>query len=131
MTQRTDQVASVIQRAVQEILSRGLNDPRVRGLMSVTKVEVSPDLAEAWISVSVLSQQHARRTLQGLEHASRYIRGKVSRAVRLRRVPHLMFRIDESIKQEAQLYAAIARARQTDDNQPGREETPTTEELDS
>ncbi|MHC4446778.1 MAG: 30S ribosome-binding factor RbfA [Planctomycetota bacterium] len=131
MTQRTDQVASVIQRAVQEILSRGLNDPRVRGLLSVTKVEVSDDLAQAWISVSVLPQEHARRTLQGLEHASHYIQGKVGRAVRLRRTPHLMFRLDESIKREAQVYAAIARARRTDESQPGRAEAPTTEELDS
>ena len=53
MSQRTDQVASTLKRATQEVLSRGLADPRVQGLLTVTRVDVSADLANATLYCTV------------------------------------------------------------------------------
>jgi ribosome-binding factor A len=110
MSVRTDQVASVLRKAVQESITRGLQDPRVRGLVSVTNVEVAPDLADAVVYVSVLPAEHGRLTLHGLRSAAGRIQADVNRAVRMRRVPRLSFRLDESMKKEAAVAAAIRRA---------------------
>lgn len=114
MTLHHQQVTSVIQRAVQAIISRGLNDPRVRGMISITQVRLSPDFAQATIFVSILPQEHESLTLHGLIHASSHIRYQLSRAVSLRRVPRIEFRLDKSIKKQNQVLSAITRARQSD-----------------
>lgn len=107
MSRRTDQVASLIRRAVQARLSRGLNDPRVRGLISVTQVTVAPDLSEAVILVSVMPGKHAQLTLRGLKSAAAHLRGELGRTARLRHQPRLIFKLDDSLKQAAEAMAAI------------------------
>jgi ribosome-binding factor A len=111
MTHRPDQVASLIQRAVQTALSRGLNDPRIRGLVSVTRVRVDDALSQAAIYVSVLPAEHADLSLKGLEHAASRIRKQIGKAIQLRRMPRLSFHLDESIKKQAEFDAALAEGR--------------------
>ena len=110
MSIHCQQVASVLRRAVQEVLSRGLNDPRVRGLISVTNVRVSEDLADATVSVSIMPAADAELTVRGLRHAARHIRTQVGRRVKLRRTPHLTFKLDETLKREAKVIAAVNEA---------------------
>ena len=107
MTVRTEQIASTIREAVQQELARGLNDPRVRGLISITKVKVAPDVSEAIIHVSVLPEEKAALTLRGLESASGRLRASLYDRMRIRKAPRLVFRIDESLKKQAKLDAAI------------------------
>jgi ribosome-binding factor A len=111
MTHRPDQVASLIQRAVQMALSRGLNDPRIRGLVSVTRVRVDDALSHAAIYISVLPTKHAALSLKGLEHAASRIRKQIGKAVKLRRMPRLSFHLDETLKKQAEFDAALAEAR--------------------
>jgi len=111
MTVRIEQIASTLRRAVQERITRGLNDPRIRGLVSITSVEVAPDLSEAYIGVSVLPSEHAALTLRGLESAAGRLRGEIGRAIRLRVMPRLLFRLDDSLKKMAALDAAIRSGR--------------------
>ena len=107
MTQRTEQVAAAIRRALQEALSRGLNDPRVRGLVSVVKVTVTDDLAEAVAHISVLPAANGPLTLKGLAHAAGHLQGRLARAANLRRVPRLRFALDESMRRAAELDVAL------------------------
>lgn len=107
MSQRTHQIASVIQTAVQRVITRGLNDPRVRGLISVTKVEVSPDLGEARVFVSILPAEHSELTMYGLRSAAGHIQAEIAKEVAARRLPRLSFRLDESLKRQAALDQAI------------------------
>jgi ribosome-binding factor A len=107
MTVRTEQIASSIRAAVQQSIARGLNDPRIRGLISVTKVKVAPDLSEAVVYVSVLPEDRAGLTLQGLESAAGRLRGTLYEQMRIRKAPRLLFRIDDSLKKQAKLDAAI------------------------
>ncbi len=114
MSTRTDKIASVIHHAVQEVITRGLNDPRVRGLISVTKVEVAPDLADAQIHVSILPAERSDLTMRGLHDATGHIQREIGPAVSARRLPRLHFRLDESLKKQAMLDAAIASSRESD-----------------
>lgn len=111
MSHRSDQVASLIKRAVQAQLDRGLHDPRVRGLISVTSVGLDDALSDAVVSVSVMPQEHAELTMHGLRHAAPRVRAQIARTVRLRRLPRVTFRLDESIKKQALFDAALAEER--------------------
>jgi ribosome-binding factor A len=104
------QVAGEIRRAVQAEIGRGLNDPRVQGLVSVTEVEVLPDFSEARVKVSVLPEQKAPLTLSGLRAAAGFLRRRVMDDTRIGRVPRLVFEVDERFKRETALDAAIRAA---------------------
>lgn len=104
------QVESTLKRAVATVLAHKLSDPRITGLISVTRISVSPDLHDAYVYVSVLPAEQERTTLYGLRHATRYIHSLVCKEVELKTVPHLEFRIDSSLKREADVFDAIRRA---------------------
>ncbi len=115
MTKHTEQISSVIHSTVKAVISRGLNDPRIRGLVSVTSVQVSSDLAEALIGVSVMPADRSELTLHGLSHAASHLRGQVARQAGLRRMPKLIFRLDSSLKREAEVLQAIDEGRRRDE----------------
>jgi ribosome-binding factor A len=107
---RSPQIAALIVRVLQERLARGLNDPRIQGMISILAAELSPDQAEARIRVSVLPADRGRLAVSGLRSAARHLEGIVRKATRLRRVPRLVFELDESLKREAALAMALATA---------------------
>ena len=123
MSRRTDQIASLIRRAVQSRLSRGLNDPRVRGMISVTRVTVAADLSEAVIVVSVMPAKHAQLTLRGLQSAATHLRGELGRTARLRHQPRLTFRLDDSMRHAAEAMAAIMQVSGTERPSPDQTQT--------
>ena len=71
MTQRTEQVAATLKKAIQDVIVRGLSDPRAKGLITVTRVEVSPDLADATVFCSVVPHDQEEISLHGLQSASK------------------------------------------------------------
>lgn len=107
MSIRQRQVESVLKRAISEVLGRRLADPRIRGMVSITHIEVRPDLREAVVYVSVLPQEYSRRTLHGLTDASGRIYQLIRKSITARTMPHLRFELDESIKKEAAVFDAI------------------------
>ena len=114
MSQSNDQMASALKRAIQQVLVRGLNDPRVRGLVSVTTVTVSEDLADATVFISVLPEEHADLTIHGLRHATAHIRTSIGKIIRVRRMPRIAFKLDHSLKRESEIIATINRVREED-----------------
>lgn len=110
MSRRADQIASAIHRAVQAVIDRGLQDPRVSGMITVTGVQVAPDLKAATISVSVFPADRQELSMHGLRSAAPRIRHDISDAIGLRSTPDLTFRLDESLKKQASVLEAIARA---------------------
>lgn len=111
MSHKTEQVAAALHRAVAETLSRGLNDPRMDGsLVGVTHVDVSPDLRNARVYVSVLPDNHRRRVLAALKHATRYVQTESQKRLATRLMPHLEFRFDEKLKKQHAVLEAISEA---------------------
>lgn len=96
---RSDRVAQELKKEVAVILQREVKDPRI-GMVTVSDVEVSRDLAYAKIFVTFLfdnDQEAINQGIKGLEKASPYIRSLVGKAMRLRIVPELRFIYDESL----------------------------------
>ena len=96
---RSDRVAQELKKEVAVILQREVKDPRI-GMVTVSDVEVSRDLAYAKIFVTFLfdyDQEAIVQEMKGLEKASPYIRSLVGKVMRLRIVPELRFIYDESL----------------------------------
>jgi ribosome-binding factor A len=107
---RAAQVASLLQRIVQGEIQRGIADPRVRGLVTVLGVDLSQDLEDATVRVSVLPGELGPLAVQGLSHAAAHFRRAVREGARLRHVPRLRFELDESLTRAAALDAAVRAA---------------------
>ena len=122
MTHRIEQVESTLRKALAQVLQRRISDPRIRGLVSITDVDVSPDMKQAKVFVSVLPETYAKRTLAGLRAADRHIGAEVKKLVALRLVPHLRFELDESLKQAEQIYQAIDEAKAREDEHAAEHE---------
>ncbi|MEE2907176.1 MAG: 30S ribosome-binding factor RbfA [Planctomycetota bacterium] len=109
------QIESVLRRSVQDVLARGLSDPRIRGVVTVTRVEVSPDGRQGTVWCSVMPAEKAALVEQGLKHAAGRIHRELKQTLEMRRVPRLRYKIDESLKREAEVLAAIQEARRRDE----------------
>ncbi|MDK2563310.1 30S ribosome-binding factor RbfA [Romboutsia sedimentorum] len=94
---RTKRIAEEIRKVVSTMLISGIKDPRITSMVSVTDVEVTNDLSYAYVYVSILGGDE-ESTLKGLRNAVSYIRREVSRNVKLRHTPQIIFKIDDSIK---------------------------------
>ena len=102
MRRVNESVRAVIAEAVGE-----LKDPRI-GLVTVTGVEVTPDLREATVYVSVLGGERRRRaTLAGLESAHGVLQARINRELSLRRTPQLAFAYDPSVERGVRMTKLI------------------------
>ena len=122
MTHRIEQIESTLRKALAQVLQRRISDPRIRGMVSITDVDVSPDMKQAKVAVSVLPEEYAKRTLAGLRAADRHIQSEVKKLVALRVVPHLRFQLDASLKKAEAIYEAIDEAAQREAEHGGSEQ---------
>ena len=110
MSHRQQQLESTLQRAISQVIAQRLSDPRIAGLVSITRVQVSPDRHNAYVYVSVLPEEHEKLTMHGLQSATGRIQTLLRKAVAVRTLPALEFRLDKSIKKEAAAQHAIHQA---------------------
>lgn len=112
MRRRSLQIASNIQRELQNRLARGLADPRIKGLITVTKVELSDDLKHAKAYISVMPDEHANLTMHGLTSATRKLRKEVMDRIHIKEMPTLKFVYDEGHKAQMEVMALLEKDRQ-------------------
>jgi ribosome-binding factor A len=105
MTRRTERVSELLREEIATIVREELKDPRLgRGLVSITEVNVSPDLRNATVFVSHLGEESERPgVLTALQHASHFLQNELLKRLDIRRVPELRFRLDPSIERGARL----------------------------
>lgn len=127
MTHRIEQAESTLHKALAQVLQRKISDPRIRGLVSITGIDISSDMKTAKVSVSVLPAEYEKRTLAGLQSADRHIQAEVKKLVALRIVPHLRFILDGSIKKADAVYDALAEAEADAELQPPDDGQPPTD----
>jgi len=106
---RKKQIESLLLRAMQERLARGLADPRIRGLITVTRVEAANDMKRAKVFVTVMPSEHAELTLHGLRAANKKIRRDVADKVHLKDMPALDIVYDEGLKQQMEVMSLLTR----------------------
>lgn len=109
MNRKKELMASEIHRALQEVLARGLSDPRVRGLVTVTRVELTEDRREATAYVSVMPAEHAALTMHGLRAATNHLRRQTKERVRSRFFPTLAIELDQGLIAQAEVMMALRR----------------------
>ena len=113
MSRRTEKLADLLQSALAELIQRRLKDPALEGsLVSLTHVEVAPDLATARVHVSVLgmgdggdvdARLREQGVLAALGRAESLLHRELARELHLRRVPRLRFFADHSIGEGSRL----------------------------
>lgn len=93
---RANRVAEQIKKEIGEILNRKLKDPRI-GFVTITDVEVTGDLQQAKVFISVLgSEEEKQETLVGLAKATGFIRSEIGQRIKLRITPEITFEFDEA-----------------------------------
>lgn len=94
---RVRKLQEFIKQEFSQMLMRGLKDPRI-GFVTVTEVEVTGDLRQATIYVSLFGNDEAKKeSLQALRHASGHIRSELGKTLHLRHTPEIFFKQDTSL----------------------------------
>ena len=91
-----------IKRELAQLIPN-LKDPRVRGLISITRVDTTPDLRYCKVYVSALDKGDGKDMVKGLKSASGYIRRELGQRLRLRHVPEMHFKATDSIEYSANI----------------------------
>lgn len=109
MSRRTDRVNDLIREELSKLIREELNDPRLHGLLTITKVDVSPDLRQARAHISVLGSDEDRAsTMEALQSARAFLRHELGKRITMRSTPNLRFVSDTSME-EAQVLTDLMR----------------------
>jgi len=92
---RQKKIAEFIHKEISNLIQFQIKDPRI-GFITVTDVEINPDLSNAKIYVSIFSEDEAE-VLAGLRSAAPYLRRELGRNMYIRHIPSLEFHIDHSL----------------------------------
>ena len=112
MSERVRKVESQLKEIIGEEVA-SLSDPRIKGLVTVTGVKVSPDLAQATVFYSVLSGEDREGAREGLNRAAGRIQFQVGTQTRLKRTPRLRFEPDPVVENVGKIEAALRNLRET------------------
>ncbi|HEY7465259.1 MAG TPA: 30S ribosome-binding factor RbfA [Dehalococcoidia bacterium] len=119
MSRRTERVNELIRHELSELILHELRDPRLEGLISITRVEVSPDLYNARVHVSVMSETaNQADAIRALNAAAGFLHKELVHRLEMRRVPFLTFQLDKSIEEGA---AVLAQIEEVLHEEPGKE----------
>lgn len=108
-------IGSTLQQELMSIIMRELNDPRIAGLPSITRVKVSEDLSNADIYVTIMGTPGKQTAaLNALKHSAGMMRQKLQKTLPMRTIPYLKFHIDEQLKKEIDVLKLIDQANEED-----------------
>ncbi len=111
MKRRAQQVGATIRRELQQRLARGFNDPRIRGMVTVTRVEMTDDLKRVKAFITVMPEERANVTMHGLRAALPRIRRDVMDRIRIKEAPTLEFEYDEGARAQRVISELLAKDR--------------------
>ncbi len=139
MSVRNQKIEARIMRLAAEAFARGTADPRLTGLISVTRVQITPDHRDAKVFVSVMSARPDQTIQQGLNSAQKRLQSFVARGLTMKFAPRLTFHLDNSLKKQAQVLATIATVQESvpnpavpqDQNAPSPANPPSSESTES
>ena len=104
---RQGRIDEEFRKELSQIISFELKEPSVTGMVSVTKVKVTPDLKFAKVSVSILNSKNIKGTMDGLKKSAGYLRSELAKRINLRNTPELVFELDESLEYGARIDSII------------------------
>lgn len=108
MSRRSERLSQLLRREIASLLQHQVNDPRLSGLLSITRVEISPDLRHAAVFISILDEEERKQeVMEALTTASGFIRHELAAKLDLRRVPQIVFYRDDSLEKGARVLAIL------------------------
>jgi len=116
---RAERVSALIKEEISRLILRSLKDPRI-GFVTVTRVRVSDDLRQARIYVSPAQggKSHRSEALIGLKSAAGFLRGELTRRLRLRYAPALLFFLDDSLEEDLHLAELLRQIKADGETEP-------------
>ena len=103
MTERTKRIDELLRQEIGAIIAREIADPRI-GFVTITDVETTPDLRHAKVWVSVIGSEDERKAaLTSLTHAMPFIRHQLGSRLRIRRIPELHVRPDDTLERGSRI----------------------------
>lgn len=109
-SRRQKQISNLIQREVGDLLEKKASDPRL-DFVTITAVEVSPNLRQAHIYVSTLENQ--QEAMEGFDHAASFLRRELASRLALRYVPELIFHVDTSLQRGERIFQLLEEIEET------------------
>ena len=103
---RPQRVADLIQRELSDLIRREVRDPRV-GMITLTSVDVSPDLSHAKVFFTLLQKEKVEETTQALQRAAGFLRSQLAHRMKMYTTPELRFVYDESVERGDRLSRLI------------------------
>ena len=103
---RPRKVADLVQKELSDLLRREVRDPGI-GMLTITSVDVSPDLSHAKVFFTLLEKDKQQDTVRALQRAAGYLRSQLAHRIKLYTTPELRFVYDESIERGVQLSQLI------------------------
>ena len=100
---RLNRIDEELKKELSQIISYELKNPEATGMISVTKVKITPDLKYAKVYVSILNSKNVKATLAGLKKSSGFLRSELAKRINLRNTPELVFELDESLEYGAKI----------------------------
>jgi len=117
---RLEKVNEELKREISEIVQYKLKDPRL-GFITITKVEVTPDLRIAKVYYSVLgSVQEEAKAQQGLESSAGFVRKLIGDTIKMRYTPELIFKIDKSAEYSVNIFKRLEEIKNEPKKSPRR-----------
>ncbi len=108
MSTKSDKIAGLIQRNISEIIQFDVKDPKI-GFITITDCQVTSDLSYAKIFVSFLGQNARKEAgMKSLERSKGYIRSELSKKLSIRKVPELIFVLDDALERGNKIEKIIA-----------------------
>ena len=121
-------LGSTIQRELAQIILHDLDDPRVTGFPSITRVEVSSDLSIADVFVTIMGTPGAQTAaLNALKHSAGMMRTRLTKALTLRVAPFIKFHIDEQLRKELDVLSLLEKVKKEDAERQARQQPENTE----
>ncbi len=113
-SRRLQRLNVLFQQELANLIAFHLRDPRLAELVSITRADVSADLRNANVYVSVLGDAQAKAsTMTALQAAAPFLRRQLSERLTIRRIPSLHFRLDESIEEAAHILELMKQVPET------------------
>ena len=103
---RPQRLGDLIQREVAELIRLEVRDPRI-GMITITSVDVSPDMSHAKIFFTVLEKDKLQDTVQGLARSAGFLRSQLAKRIKMYTTPELRFAYDESVERGDRLSRLI------------------------
>jgi len=100
---RLDRVNEELKKTLSNIITFELQNSKVTGMVSVTKVRITPDFRYARVYVSLLNSKSNTKTMEGLKESAGFIRAQIAKTMNLRVTPELSFEIDDSMEYGAKI----------------------------